>query len=768
MSEETTSHLSGAEAVQVEKGGTALIWLLPFIAAMIAGWLLYKSVSEAGVIIQIEFESAEGIEEKKTHIRYKGLNIGEVKKITINPDLKSVVVEAEMIPEVEAHLRDGTRFWLVSPKVSLTEVTGLDTLVSGNYIAVTPGQGEKRYRFKALPKSPPIDESSPGLHLKLSADKLGSIDIGSGVYYREIQVGRVVDVELEENEANVSIAILIEEQYSNLVKARSRFWNTSGISLKADLSGIEIQTGSFLSMISGGVAFYNPPFIKGVDEPSKMGDQFTLYKDYNSAEDGIMVKLRLPSGESVTAGKTTVRLGGLEVGIVKEVIFDGSRQAIANVKFHPHARTLLKEKAQFWLVDPEFSLMQMPDVNTLIQGKYIAIKEGDGEPLFEFELLKKRPDSDRTKLGLYVTLLADELGSLEKGSPILFRKIKVGKVEDFQLDKVGERVEVQIYINEDYAHLVTQQSRFWNASGVSIRAGIEGVNVNVESVSSLFSGGVTFFNPETTQKPVKASRDDRFKLYKDEESAEHDSFPIKITFSAANGLQRGAAIKFQGLKIGRVDDIVLTGQNGEVVVMVLIYQKAQSLVRNGTAFWIVKPHLGLARTDNLGTLVEGLYIAIKPGEGRKESIFKGLNRPPLESYSEGLQLTLVAPNRGSVKQGDPLYYRQIQVGQVIGSALAPKNNAVFIYLNIEKKYAPLVRDNSEFWPVSGLRIGGGLFEGIDIETESVEALLSGGLAFATPGDKQLSNRVSNNHLFELNPKKKALWANWSPEILLDQ
>ncbi len=754
------------EPIQIEKSSTILVWLLPVIAAIVAGWLLFKGISEAGVTIQIEFESAEGIEEKKTKILYKGLKVGLVKKVTINEDLKSVLVEAEMRPGVATHLRDGTSFWLVRPKISLTEVTGLDTLVSGNYIAVSPGEGERRARFKALPQSPPMDESSPGLHLKLSADKLNSIDIGSPVYYREIPVGRVEGIELKNSAKGVLISVYVEEQYGHLVKKNSRFWNTSGINFKASLTGVEIQTGSLASMIAGGISFYTP---EGNVEQSESGEQFKLFKSFNSAEDGIMVKLHLPNGEGVVAGKTTVWSGGLKVGLVKQVEIDDSLQATLEVKFHPHARTLLRKNTKLWLVEPKLSLARLPSLNEVLKGKYISIRGGDGEPQFEFNVLKKPPDSDRAKEGLYLTLIAEELGSLEKGSPVLYRKIEVGHIEDFQLDKAGEKVEIEFYIEQDYAHLVTKQSRFWNASGINLRAGLDGFKLRTESISSLVSGGVAFFNPEKIKATKEAKRDDRFQLYEDKESAEHNSFSVEITFNAANGLQAGAAVKFQGLKVGRVKNIELTGQNSQITVQALMYEKSRSLVRQESKFWVVQPEIGLVRTANVETLVSGRYIALKPGNGAEQDAFTGIESAPLEKdHVDGLTLTLVSSRLGSIKRGDPLYYRQIPVGKVIENSLAPKSDAVFIKINIEQRYAPLVRDNSQFWPVSGVRIGGSLFGEVKVETESVEALLSGGLAFATPDSEQLGNRVTNNHTFKLNQRMDAAWEKWEPEIALDQ
>lgn len=151
------------------------IWVLPLIALMIGGWLGWRAYNETGIEVQVRFESGEGIQVNKTEVVYKGMPVGKVKSLALDDEGKTrgVIATIEMNKDVEQYLKTSTRFWLVKPSVTLAGITGLETLVSGNYVAISPGEGEPSRKFTALTKEPPLSDSKPGLHLTIKADRLG-------------------------------------------------------------------------------------------------------------------------------------------------------------------------------------------------------------------------------------------------------------------------------------------------------------------------------------------------------------------------------------------------------------------------------------------------------------------------------------------------------------------------------------------------------------------------------------------------------------------
>jgi paraquat-inducible protein B len=234
------------------------IWLIPLVTVAAAGWIAYKSVIDEGPLIHITFETAEGLTAGKTKVRFKGLDVGTVKSIHASDDLSHVIVSAKMVKEAKSHLNADTEFWVVRPRVSLQQISGLETLVSGAFIAFEPGGGAPTRKFTGL-KDPPVSERE-GRKFVLEAPQLGSIHVSAPVYHRGIAVGEVLDYELDKDDEGVAIDILIDAQYADLVHKNSVFWNASGIKLNlGDLVNASVGIQSLESLVAGGIAFANPP-----------------------------------------------------------------------------------------------------------------------------------------------------------------------------------------------------------------------------------------------------------------------------------------------------------------------------------------------------------------------------------------------------------------------------------------------------------------------------------------------------------------------------
>lgn len=286
MTEENNTELSPShvpEAVIHARKSFSIVWLVPLVAILIGGWLVYKTLSEKGPRITIIFKAAEGLEAGKTKIRYKDVEIGLVDSIRLSKDLSQVVLTADLVPEVESYLTDTTRFWVVRAQLTAGEVSGLGTIFSGAYIAIDPGKGGSPLRhFEGLEGPPAVTSDLTGSQFILLAEKLGSIDTGSPVYFRQIKVGKVGNYELEENGQAVSIQIFINAPYHKLVRKNTRFWNASGLDLSVDASGIKIDTQSIVSLLIGGIAFDIPVSLESSDS-ADTGHIFTLYDNYQDA-----------------------------------------------------------------------------------------------------------------------------------------------------------------------------------------------------------------------------------------------------------------------------------------------------------------------------------------------------------------------------------------------------------------------------------------------------------------------------------------------------
>ncbi|MFD2838326.1 MlaD family protein [Azotobacter vinelandii] len=253
------SALPEAEAAPRSRWRPQLVWLVPLVAALIGGWLAVKSILDRGPVIDIVFKSAEGLEAGKTKVKYKDVDIGLVTAVSLSRDLRQVLASAELVKDFQPHLVEDTRFWLVKPRISGGSVSGLGTVLSGAYIGVDVGKSSRAQKtFAALEVPPVIQLDTPGREFVLRSADLGSLAMGSPVFFRRLQVGQVVGYQLDGNGRGVSLRLFVNAPYDRFVTDNSRFWNASGIDVKLGAGGIEVDTQSLASLLLGGVAFETP------------------------------------------------------------------------------------------------------------------------------------------------------------------------------------------------------------------------------------------------------------------------------------------------------------------------------------------------------------------------------------------------------------------------------------------------------------------------------------------------------------------------------
>lgn len=749
------------------------IWVLPLIALIIGGWLGWRAYNQAGVEIEVRFESGAGIQANKTEVVYKGMSVGKVIALKLDDEGANtgVIATIEMHKEAEEHLRTNTRFWLVKPSVTLAGITGLETLVSGNYIATSPGDGEPVRKFKALAEAPPLSDAEPGLHLTLKADRLGSLNRDSPVFYKQLVVGKVKSYVLAEDHRTVEIKIFIEPNYASLVRKHTRFWNASGISIDANLSGVKVRSESLASIVAGGIAFATPEYRQD-SPPTDPALPFRLYDDFDAAQAGIRIKVKLTDFDGLQAGRTPVMYKGIEVGSLRALKVDPDlSSAMAELTLDPLAEDYLVADTQFWVVKPSISLAGITGIEALVKGNYIAIRPGEkgGKPQREFEARAKAPPLDLKAPGLHLVLLSDNLGSLDVGSPILYKQVRVGTVQSYQFSRERKQLVIGVHIEKEYANLVNGSTRFWNASGVTLSGGLSGIQVKSESLQSLLAGGIAF---ETDKPDVPLKRRiPRFRLFPSREAANDAGTAVTIEVDRADGLKAGTPIRFKGLDVGKVEDVELSQDLQSILLKARISEVPERIARKGTQFWVVKPELGLVKTANLETLVTGQYLEVQPATkpGVAQTRFVALPQPPENATQEkGLAITLSAARRGSIKPGVPVTYREVAVGKVIGSELGSSADRVLIHILIEPRYATLVRSGSRFWNSSGFGLDIGLFSGATVRTESLQTLIDGGIAFATPEGEQMGKPALPQQTFALFDKAQDDWLTWAPKIPLGQ
>ena len=300
-----------------------LVWIIPIVAALIGLSIAAKSFMDRGETITITFKTGEGMEAGKTKIKYKDVQIGEVKGLAIAKDRSHVVVTAEMSKDARGLLVKDTRFYVVRARITGGNVSGLSTLIGGSYIGVDAGNSaERRDEFTGLESPPAVSMDVPGRQFVLHASDVGSIDTGAPVFYRRFQVGHVIGTELDRDGKGVTIRAFVRAPYDQYVKTTSVFWHASGVDLTLNASGVKINTESMVSILLGGIAFQTPQ--EGFEAPPALPNSvFALFatkdealKHAETAERYTLVFKESVRGLAVGA---PVDLRGVTVGEVTKI-----------------------------------------------------------------------------------------------------------------------------------------------------------------------------------------------------------------------------------------------------------------------------------------------------------------------------------------------------------------------------------------------------------------------------------------------------------------
>jgi paraquat-inducible protein B len=302
----------------------SLVWIVPIVAAAAGGWVAVTRILSEGPKITIVFKSAEGLEAGKTQIHYNGVSVGTIATIRLSDDHQRVITTAQMAPKTEGFLVEDTQFWVVRPRISGATVSGLGTLISGSYIGMEIGQSRKAKRdFVALDTQPVVTGDVPGRFFMLKAADLGSLDTGTPVFFRRLQVGEVASYALAADGKSLNVKVFVNAPYDQYVTPNTRFWQASGIDMSLSASGLSVQTQSILSILVGGVAFETPatgPVLSAAEADT----EFTLFRDREEA-------FRLPAQNPqtyVVVFKESVRgltpgapveFKGIRIGEVTEV-----------------------------------------------------------------------------------------------------------------------------------------------------------------------------------------------------------------------------------------------------------------------------------------------------------------------------------------------------------------------------------------------------------------------------------------------------------------
>lgn len=273
-----------AEAVVTQRRRPSLVWLVPLVAVLAGTFVAWRTLSERGPEITIDFQTATGLEAGKTFVKYKDVEVGLVEKVELRSDLSGVVCRVRMVRDARSYLKEGTRFWVERARVRGTQVSGLGTLLSGAHIGVDPvREGKRAHHFTGLEAPPIVTSDQPGQRFTLRSYRAGAAEIGEPVYFRKIRVGEVLSSELDPSGDFVTTHIFVNAPFDARVRAGTKFWNASGLDVSLGADGVRVETESLVSLLVGGIAFETPEQLAAGAAPAS-DTVFELYESRSASE----------------------------------------------------------------------------------------------------------------------------------------------------------------------------------------------------------------------------------------------------------------------------------------------------------------------------------------------------------------------------------------------------------------------------------------------------------------------------------------------------
>jgi paraquat-inducible protein B len=470
-------------------------------------------------------------------VYFKNIQVGEVLAVDINPKGQEITIQIFIYEKYLSLLSTKTVFWRHSgvkfeaglEKGVTVSAGSLSNIISGGISFTSPHLLSEPENFvlqedtvfplfedyyAAVQSTKELQPAGKIIHL--TSEKAHSLSVGSPLTHKNIKIGEITSLQLDQDGQSMHIEILVMPRYESIIQSSTRFYDLSGFEFSGDLNGLKMTTKPLTAILAGGVGCINVPH-QSAESTTSISRPFPLYKDLNSAlqADKLKLTVHLTGAQGLKQG-SPVYYRNVKVGDVTALeLEDDLRMVQATVEVIPKLRRLFRENTQFWVETTEVNLSGVKNLENIIFGSYLTFLPGDGPPASEFTAQQTPPSIKIAQHQNFTLILeADHLGSLSIGSPIYYREVKIGQVDGYELSADSRKVNIHVSIAHKYAPLIRSSSRFWNISGLKIEGGIfSGVKISTGSFKSFMQGGIAVATPDREQTGNPVVTGHRFKLF---------------------------------------------------------------------------------------------------------------------------------------------------------------------------------------------------------------------------------------------------------------
>jgi paraquat-inducible protein B len=743
------------QAIKKKKSIMFIYWIIPIVALIITGIMLKDKYKTKGKQITITLNNVNGLNIQKAPVMFNGIKVGNVDDIKIDENnLNRFKAYLVMYKKYDYLVKKGTKFWKVSPEISLSKgIKNLGTIITGSYIEILPPKPNKKelmklpdeYHFIAL-DSPPLNGITTTIKSKNS-----SFGIGAILVYKGIQVGEIIDKELENN--YIYYTALIYNKYRDVLASDTRFIPLKPLEFQASLKGIKLTIPSPKNLITGAIKIETA---KKDNKPKKEYSFFIPKKIIKGYKFTIISDEKLPSSIFYKGFK----IGELIDSQLKDKIYN---QYIIYNKY----QNLINNSTLFYKLNSielkaslnKFSL-QIPDIKSAVLGGVsflTPIKENLTKK--EFKIFDNKTALDEylyEKDSEKITILSKKV--IKKGTLITYKTLNAGKVVNCKYNPQKDIIEITAFIKKPFIKLINKTTKFYTNSGINIKAGLDGIKIQTPTLDSVINGSISFVTDKNKPDNTKI-----FKLLNYNDLSKNNYFTINLTMSKTNALKKGSIIEYNGFTLGKVQNLIF---DKNITAIIKIGKNYKYLFGKNSKLYIQTFQAGLSGIKNPDSIIFGSKIVLlaDKNDGFKSHFVIDSINPINSHYQKGLRVVLTAPSKAGLNPNSPVYYRKIKIGHIEKIKLSKTAQNVEIFVFIKPKYENIIRTNSKFFNTGVLAIKTNLL-GIKIKTGTLESMIKGGIEVITPNNP--GQKVTNGAIFKLYDKPKEKWFEYKPKLILN-